>query len=261
MIKRFLIISFQCCLLGFAFPVVAAEILVFSASSTTEALTQVAQQFQYTTHHRIKTSFAGSGLLARQIEAGAPASVFISAHPDWMNYLQKRGHLVEGSRVNLLQNRLVLVAPKTASFQGEFPASLPEWLAEERLSVADPDHVPAGIYARAALLNLGLWASLQTRLARASNVRIALLLVERGEAPLGIVYATDAQASSKVKVIATFPPASHPPIVYPAALIKHQFQKQPDDVANSFLNYLRGKEAQRVLEAHGFMVPQWIGGN
>jgi molybdate transport system substrate-binding protein len=192
-------------------------------------------------------------VLAKQIEAGAGADVFFSADRDWMDYLDKRGLLRSGTRVELLGNALVLIAPADSQVQLKIAphfALLPA-LGEGRLACGDPDSVPAGLYARAALTQLGVWAEVAPRLARAENVRTALAYVARAETPLGIVYQTDAKAEKRVRVVDVFPPDTHPPIVYPAA---ETAAAQPQ--AAQYLDFLRAAGAQEIFARYGFSAPQ-----
>lgn len=227
-----------------------AETLVFAAASTTNALEDVIAAYTGRTGRAVTASFASSSTLAKQIAQGAPAGVFISANPKWMDYLETEGLLAEGSRGDLLGNALVLIAPKAAAVPVTVDAALdlPALLgADGRLSVGDPDHVPAGIYAKQALVALGQWAAVEPRLARSNDVRAALALVDRGETPYGIVYATDAAISDGVAVVGTFPEDSHPPITYPAALVKGA-----DAEAAAFLDFLKGDEAAVIFRRYGF---------
>jgi len=225
-------------------------VLVFAASSMQTAIDALTPVIEARTGIRVRTSYGASSALARQIESGAPADLFISADLDWMDYLEARELVRRESRVALVRNRLVLVAPAgrpvALRIQPGFPIAAA--LGDGRLAVADPDAVPAGKYARAALTSLGVWISVSGRLAAAENVRAALLLVARGEAPLGIVYASDARAEPDVRVVDTFPEDSHPPIVYPAALTK---DASPD--AARVLAFLTGPDARRVFDAEGFV--------
>lgn len=227
-----------------------AELLVFAAASTTNAVQDVITAYQDKTGQTVTASFASSSALAKQIAQGAPAGVFISANPKWMDVLEGEGAIVEGSRTDLLGNSLVLVAPRDTARPVTVDAALPlaQMLgADGRLSVGDPDHVPAGIYARQALTALGLWEVAAPRLARASDVRAALALVARGETPLGIVYATDAAISDGVSVVGTFPEGSHPPIRYPAARIAGSGAE-----AEAFLTFLKGDDAAAIFQRYGF---------
>ncbi len=192
--------------------------------------------------------------MARQLENGAPADIFISADLDWMNYAQQHGLIRKQTRKDLLGNRLVLVAPAASTIKVEIAPGFPlaKLLGENRLAVADPDSVPAGKYAKAALERLGVWASVEGKLARAENVRAALLLVARQEAPLGIVYATDAAAEPQTRIVASFPTESVPPIIYPIALTASG--KSPD--AAKFLAVLESPAARPFFEKQGFtMLP------
>jgi len=229
-----------------------ASITVFAAASLQDALTMAAKDFTATTGIAIKFSFDASSTLARQIAAGAPVDVFASADLDWMDYLEKLNLIVPQSRVNLLGNRLVVIAPKEAQLTTlalDAP-SIEAALGGGRMATGSIETVPAGRYAKAALEKLGLWSSLQNRIAPAENVRAALAYVARGETPLGIVYATDAVAEPKVKIVGSFPPDSHPPIVYPFAAVTGG---KAD--ASRFLAFLQGETARRSFSAQGFSFP------
>ena len=199
-------------------------------------------------------SYAASSALAKQIESGAPADVFVSADRDWMDYLKERKLVAAGSDFTLLGNRLVLIAPKDATVSlttgKDFP--LAAALGDGRLAVGEVNSTPAGRYARAALTSLGVWPQIEGRLAQAENVRAALKLVATGEAPLGVVYATDAKAETAVKVVGEFPEASHPPIVYPAAALAGAADRA---VAERYLAFLRSPAAGRIFAGHGFSAP------
>ncbi len=232
-------------------PAMAADVTVFGAASLADALKEVAADYQRDGGKAVVTSFAASSTLARQIEASGGADIFISADLDWMDYLDKKGLIAAGSRENLLANRLVLIAPKDAATSIAIAPhfDLLSALKGGRLAIANPDTVPAGKYGRAALTALGVWDSVAAHLANAEDVRVALAYVARGEAPLGIVYATDAKAEPAVKIVGIFPPDSHPPILYPAALIK---DAKPD--ARGFLAYLSSSAARAIFEKDGFTV-------
>lgn len=227
-----------------------ADALVFAAASLKNALDEQAARYRERGGRPVRIAYAASSALARQIEAGAPADLFISADLAWMDHLERAKRLAPGSRVNLLRNRLVLVAPagSRASFAIGPGFPLDRLLGEGRLALADPDHVPAGRYARAALAALGVWDKVAGRLARADNVRAALNFVARGEAPFGVVYHSDAAATRDVRVIGTFPASSHPPIVYPAALVSGA--AGADGAA--FLRYLTTPEAGAIFRKHAF---------
>lgn len=235
----------------------AEDVVVFAAASLKTALDRIAADWQMQSGHRVQISYAGSSQLARQIIQGAPADLFISAAENWMDVVGDEGQIVPESRIDLLTNRLVLVGQKSAGL-ADLPAEigpgfdLAGVLGGERLSMALVDSVPAGQYGKAALQALGLWDSVQPAIVQSDNVRAALALVETGEAPFGIVYATDARASNKVSVLAVFPEASHPPIVYPMALLV-----QARDAADrAFHDMLTGPEARAVFEAEGFSFPE-----
>jgi len=231
-----------------------ASITVFAAASLKNALDEAVLMYQKRTGTRVRVSYAASSALARQIEAAAPADLFISADLEWMDYLQQRGLIRPATRVNLLGNRLVLIAPSES--QTSFPVDrnmpLVRTLGDGRLAMADPDTVPAGKYGKAALEALGAWTGVASKVARAENVRAALALVARGECPLGIVYATDASAERRVRVVGVFPAGTHPPITYPAAVTA----AAKNTAAESLLRFLGSAEAKPVFEKHGFTVLQ-----
>jgi molybdate transport system substrate-binding protein len=231
---------------------VADEIVVFAAASLTNALGDIARAYEPSVKDKVSFSFASSSTLAKQIENAAPADVFISADLEWMDYLENLRLLAPGSRFDLLGNRLVLIAPKDSNLAVTLApgVDLIPMLKGGLLAAGDPDHVPAGKYAKVALEKLGAWEAVSGRMARADSVRAALALVERGEAPLGIVYATDAAVAPKVKVLAVFPGDAHPPIVYPAALV----QGRATPAAARFLAYLKTPEAAAVFRKYGFSV-------
>lgn len=227
-------------------PAAAEPVTVFAAASLTDALQAVAERYE----RPVRFSFAASSTLARQIGAGAPAQIYCAANAAWMDDLEERGLIEPGSRVSPAGNTLVLVAPKGDRVAATtIDADLAGLLGKDgRLALGDPAHVPAGIYAVQALRKLGQWEKLARRLAPADNVRGALALVARGEAPLGIVYATDAAISSDVVVVDTFSADSHPPITYPCALVKDE----ADDAARAFLRFLTGPEAAAIFTRFGF---------
>ncbi|HTN15114.1 MAG TPA: molybdate ABC transporter substrate-binding protein [Sphingomonadaceae bacterium] len=224
--------------------------IVLAASSLQESLEEVADGWVNEGHPRPVLSFAATSALARQIEQGAPADLFLSADEDWMDKLEQKQLIQPGTRKTLLGNTLVLIAPASAKGQVDLTdaQAFAAALGKGPLAVADPDAVPAGKYARAALTTLNLWSSTEGKLARAENVRAAMALVERGEAPLGVVYGSDAMASAKVRVVATFPENSHPPILYPVGQIKGSANAE----AGAFRDYLQGDAAMGVFRRHGF---------
>lgn len=226
--------------------------LVLAAASLQESLNEAADAWAARGHARPVLSFAASSALARQIASGAPADLFISADEPWMDDVAKRGLLRPGTRVSFLANRLVLVAPASRPVRLTVARGFPiaRALGDGRLAMADPDTVPAGRYGRAALGALGVWPQLRARVARAENVRAALALVERGEAPLGIVYATDARASRRVVVAGSFPAASHPPITYPVAALKAG--RNPEE-AEAFRRFLISRDGRAIFVRHGFV--------
>lgn len=233
-------------------PAAAEPVTVFGAASLTDALQAVGRSYAEHGGAPVRFSFASSSTLARQIEAGAPAQVFCSANQAWMDDVDKRGLVEPGTRVSPIGNSLVLIAPKAAHAGPATIDAKLDLLARlgpyGRLALGDPAHVPAGIYARQALQALGLWAALQPRLAPADNVRAALALVARGEAPYGIVYGTDAAISDEVVVVGTFPAGSHPPITYPCAILAGQ----ADAATRAFFGFLTGPDALAIFARFGF---------
>jgi len=230
-------------------PTPPSPLVVFAAASLTDALQEVSAAYEHKSGQKVILSFAASSALARQIESGSPADVFISADQDWMDYLEKRHLIDSGSRHNLLHNRLVLIAPATSTVKLKIAPHFPlaAALGEGRLAVADPGAVPAGRYAHAALTSLGVWDSVADKLAPAENVRSALAFVSRGETPLGIVYETDALSAKDARVVDIFPASSHPQIVYPMALT---LQAKAD--AAPFAKFLQGPEAKKIFMRFGF---------
>jgi molybdate transport system substrate-binding protein len=233
-------------------PAQGGDVVVFAAASLKNALDAVNAQWTKETGKKVTISYAASSALAKQIEQGAPAQMFISADLDWMDYLAKKNLIRPDTRSNLLGNRIVLVAPKDKAQPIEIKAGfdLAKVLGEGRLAMANVDSVPAGKYGKAALEKLRAWASVSSKVAQAENVRAALLLVSRGEAPAGIVYQTDAAADPNVKIIGTFPENTHPPIIYPIALTASA--NHPD--AAAFLAYVKSGKAKPLFEAQGFTV-------
>jgi molybdate transport system substrate-binding protein len=227
--------------------------LVFAAASLKEALDEVAGAFAAGRAGRVDVSYAASSALARQIERGAPADIFISADTDWVDYLEQRGLTVPGTRRNLLANDLVLVAPAASTVKIVLApgVDLSAALGNGRLAMADPGSVPAGKYGRAALTSLGAWKLVERHVASVENVRAALALVARGETPLGVVYRTDALAEKDVRIVAVFPASSHPPIVYPVVVLKRSSSR----VASAFEGYLASPDARVIFERHGFRLP------
>lgn len=231
-----------------ALPASAGQLTVFAAASTKTALDDIAALWHDQTGHRLVASYAGSATLARQIQRGAPADVMLSANAAWMDGLEADGLLAPGTRRDLLGNTLVLIA--TAPHAPLEIADLPLALNGGYLAMAHPEAVPAGIYGKAALENLGLWDALSPRVARTDNVRAALALVASGEAPFGVTYATDAKASEAVEVVYRFDPKLHPPITYPIAAI----QEGNTELAQAFLNFLQSDLAKAAFITQGFEV-------
>ena len=238
-----------------AFPAVswADEVTVFAASSLTDALQKIEPLFEAETGHDLRLSLAGSSKLARQIQMGAPADVFISANTDWMNRLEEEGLIASETRRDLLGNALVLIAhdPDTPPVTIDKSLDLPALLGDGRLAMALVDAVPAGIYGKAALQHFDLWEGVAPQVAQAGSVRAALAFVASGATPLGIVYETDASAEKSVKVIARFPAGSHPPILYPVAALTPV--KKP--AVSELLSFLDTPEVQDIFTKAGFTRP------
>ncbi len=226
------------------------KVLVFAAASLKTALDEINAQWQKRTGKRAAVSHAASSALAKQIEQGAPADIFISADLDWMEYLAERKLIRPDTRSDLLSNRLVLIAPKGTNLRVEIKQGfrLASLVGQGHLALANTDAVPAGKYAKAALNALGVWGQVKGRIAQAENVRAALLLVSRGEAPLGIVYESDAVSDPSVVTVGIFPEATHPRIIYPIALTSGS--TSPD--AGSFLDELKSPQARTIFEKQGF---------
>jgi molybdate transport system substrate-binding protein len=229
-------------------------VTVFAAASTTNAVSEVGGLFVDRNLGDFLSSFAASSTLAKQIENGAPATVYVSANKKWMDYLEAKDLIDPASRYDLLGNRVVLIAPAGSSLSNVDVGPnlrLDELLDGGYLAMGDPDHVPAGIYGKQALQTLGIWDDIGNRVARQKDVRSALALVERGEVTLGVVYATDAAITNRVKVVGMFPESSHPPIVYPVALVKGG----ETPAAERFLEFLKSGDARAVFEKYGFTIP------
>ncbi|HYN39161.1 MAG TPA: molybdate ABC transporter substrate-binding protein [Rhodospirillales bacterium] len=228
-------------------------VTVFAAASLTDALQALAADDRAAGGGEVRFSFAASSALARQIEAGAPADIFVSANPEWMDYLAGRGLIAAPTRVEPLGNALVLVAPgdsRLSTVRIDPGLDLAALIGPgARIATGDPAHVPVGVYAQKAFEHFGLWARVEPLLARTDSVRAALALVERGEAPLGIVYASDAKASSRVKVVGSFPPDSHPPVTYPFAIVAGR----DTPAVRRFFARITGGAAAPVYERFGFI--------
>jgi molybdate transport system substrate-binding protein len=238
------------------------EVTVFAAASTAAALEAVIERYASgpgagRTGGRVRPVFAASSTLALQIEQGAPADLYLSASVDWMDYLEARKAIDPASRVDLLGNRLVLITPAERPLELDPAPGFPlaEALGEGRLAIGDPGHVPAGLYAKAALDSLGVWSAVADKTARAADVRGALALVDRGEAAAGIVYQSDLKLATRVAVAAVFPSGLHPPITYPLALVAGR--RSPE--AERFYRFLQQPEAVAIFRAYGFPGPGQAG--
>jgi molybdate transport system substrate-binding protein len=254
--RRLLPVAFAALIAGAlalpAAPAAAKDLLVFAAASLKNALDDIDASYKKETGKAVTVSFAASSALAKQVEQGAPADIFISADLDWMDYLAKKNLIKAGTSSNLLGNSIVLVAPADSTVTAKVAPNfaLASLLGDGHLAMANVQSVPAGKYGKAALKKLGVWDSVKDRVAQADNVRAALLLVSRGEAPLGIVYKTDVVADPKVKIVDSFPDDSHPPIIYPVAVIAAS--TNPD--AAAYLAYLKSPTAAAAFEKQGFTV-------
>src|SRR3984957_1319988 len=251
---RFLRSLLVCLLVVVAMPNRAAdvppsELVVFGAASLTNVLQDIGTAYTAQTGQHVSFSFAASSVLARQIEAGTRADVFVSADEDWMDYLQTRNLIDPKTRHDILMNRLVLIAPATSDIKLKIAPhfALAAALGKERLATGDPGSVPVGRYARAALTNLGVWSEVSSHIVPAEDVRSALAFVARGETPLGIVYETDALVEKRVRIVDTFPEDSHAPITYPVALV---VTAKPE--ARAFVAYLRSPAGRAVFAHYGF---------
>jgi len=246
--RALLAVAMTACALGVA----AAELTVFAAASLTDVLPALAARYAESRPDAVRFSFAASSVLARQIEAGATADVFVSADEEWMDYAAEHKLIVPATRAVVAGNRLVLIGgEKQASVSVDDKLPLAGLLGDGRLALGDPAHVPAGRYAQLSLEKLGLWVTVKDRLAPAESVRAALMYVTRGEAPLGIVYATDARGVRGVKVLGEFAADTHPPIHYPAAVLA---QSEAADAARAFVTWLGGDEAKDVWRSFGFEI-------
>ncbi|MDB5687896.1 MAG: molybdenum transporter substrate-binding protein, partial [Rhizorhabdus sp.] len=240
-------------LLAFTGPLSAAPArppLVLAAASLQESMTDAATAWAAKGHAKPVLSFAGSSALARQIAAGAPADLFISADEPWMDEVEKKGLIKPGTRVSFLTNRLVLIAPAASKARLAIRPGfkLAEAIGDGRLAMADIEAVPAGKYGKASLVSLGVWPAVEPKVARAENVRAALLLVARGAAPFGIVYETDAKSSTDVRIIGYFPDASHPPITYPIGLLTASTSPEAD----GFRRFLLSGNGKAIFTHYGF---------
>jgi molybdate transport system substrate-binding protein len=231
----------------------ADTVTVYAAASLKESLDAATKAFTAKTHHHVTISYGASNALARQIDSGAPADLFISADTDWIEYVAGRGLVAPGSRRDLLSNDLVLIAPASSSTQLKLApgSNVAAALGDKRIALANPEAVPAGKYAKAAFKSLGVWGTLEAKIAAAENVRAALAFVARGETPLGVVYRTDALAEPLVRIVDTFPAGSHAPILYPMVLLK----RSTTPAAATLAEYLGSPEARAIFTRFGFRAP------
>ena len=231
----------------------ADTVTVFAAASTTNAMTDIGQLYMAQQKDKIRFSFASSSTLAKQIDNGAPADIYVSANVKWMDYLINKRMILPNSRVDLLGNRIVLIVPsqsalKHIDIKPDFP--LENYLGDGRLAMGDPEHVPAGMYGKEALKRLKVWQRVKNKVAGMKDVRAALMMVERGEVPLGLVYSTDAAISSKVRIVGVFPPETHSPIIYPVAIVANHGRPSVE----RFMAFLKSEAARTVFEKYGFRV-------
>lgn len=230
------------------------DVTVFAAASTTNALTEIGKMYEEAGLGKPVFSFASSSTLAKQIENGAPADVFVSANAQWMDYLAEKKMIVEDTRKDLLGNRIVFIVPKDSKVDKIEISPKLDLLAllgkDGRISVGDPAHVPVGTYSKAALEKLGLWAGVESRIAPAKDVRAGLALVERAEAPLGIVYASDAVVSDKIRIAGVFPLDTHPNIDYPVAVIKGD----KEAASQAFIEFMSNDKSKEIWAKYGFEV-------
>ncbi len=246
--KKLLIFAFGLFLSAVSFA--DEKLTVFAAASLTNALSEISTKYEKETGIKIAHSFAASSVLAKQIENGAPADLFISADLKWMNYLQEKSLVNKSSRKNLLANTLVLIAPKGRSFDVKFEEGFAFVKAfDGRLCTGDIESVPVGIYAKEALTNLGWWKDIKSRIVGTQDVRGALAFVERAECNVGIVYETDAKVSSKVDLVGTFPESTHSPVLYPVAMTVNSKES-----AKAYLSYLQSDEAMNIFKKYGFNI-------
>lgn len=252
-ICRRLIVGIAMSMIGTMTAVAAEKVTVFAASSLVDVLGDLEKAYEKKTGADIRISYAASSALAHQIERGAPADLFLSANDDWIDFLIEKGFTTKPKTAILAENTLVLVAPASSApgtFERLADFDFAAWFgSKDRLAIADPTHVPAGIYAKQALQTLGRWDVVRDRLAVANNVRAALLLVSRGETPLGIVYRTDARATKKVRILTAIPPETHDPIRYRIA----RLGSGTSLAAATFWEYLLGRESTPILRKNGFI--------
>lgn len=239
-----------------AAPAMAADVIVYAASSTTDALGEVGKAYEKASGNEIRFSFASSSTLAKQIMAGAPAEIYVSANVGWMDQVQKDGEILDDSRKTFVANQLALVAPTNSEIDQVdiHPGfALAALLGDDaKLAIANPEHVPAGIYGKESLQSLGVWDAVKNRLVRGSNVRVTLNYVANGGIALGIVYSTDAAVADDVKIVGIFPADSHSPIVYTTALTKNV--GKDNQAARAFFAFMASDQADAIMRSYGFKV-------
>lgn len=255
-IAVFILVGIICVIFSTTLYIDAAEedLTLFAAASTTNAVKDIVKLYKEKGFGNIKTSFASSSTLAKQIANGAPADIFLSANNKWMNYLEDKGTIQKQTRFNLLGNRIALIVPLQSPVQKisiDQGLDISSFLGKDgRIAMGDPAHVPAGMYGKQALVTLGLWDKISNRIAPMKDVRAALVMVERAETPIGIVYATDAAISRKVRIAGLFPSECHQEIVYPIAVVKEGKSK----ACLSFMKFLKTEAVRSIFIKYGFEV-------
>ena len=233
-------------------------VTLFAAASLSPALEELSALYQESSNIRCRCTYAASSVLAKQIYNGAPADIFISANPGWMAYLHSKQALLESSHSNLVGNRLVLASRKDSPFEFKFDMTLPTVLAQQKLALGDPDHVPAGIYGKSALVNSGLWDRVSESVVRTNNARVSVTLIKRGEVAAGIIYQSDyVSGQAYLKRQDSIPAKVHQPIVYPIAIIKGHDRPE----VRAYLSFLKSPKAMIVFIKHGFILPAVSGIN
>lgn len=237
---------------------VERTVTLFAAASLSPVLEELSAHYQKSTSIRCRCTYAASSVLAKQIYNGAPADIFISANPEWMTFLHSKQALVNSSRSDLVGNRLILASRKDSPSALKFDMTLPAMLAQQKLAMGDPDHVPAGIYGKSALVNRGMWASISDNVVRTNNSRVSVALIKRGEVAAGIIYQSDYVSGQEyLKLQDRIPAKAHQPIVYPISVIKGR--ERPE--VRAYLSFLKSPSAMVVFIKHGFILPEISGIN